>query len=366
MKRKLFADNWFRRTSLVESIAKHPVALMGTIVVLWLAWPQIDLVWQCIHDRLGVWHPESLTTQSLASTYTVLTSVVSMVSLVLALSSFWLSKDRDKVDSVKALQVREFEHIYEAYKEFRSVLDGCAAKCKNNFKHGSMVYSNLYKRYRRRELRMLVEFSNEMPGSIRARELQRELSKLDEDFMKEANALNLNLPLEVLNRTLNWIWAISTSMRDVYGSDSGTRAIEIRQMQDRLIRLLSRLLDRKGQFVFGKLRHHLFDVANINNSDIPSPAYRGVSGADRLFKYERSLMSYRIPGEENEYIRNLQVEDLRLRNMQEGLTEGVDTLRISENLDEGILFHGWYVEEVRREGAKDGPLELAVGRWDAN
>lgn len=366
MKRKLFADNCFRSNSLIESIAKHPVALMWAIVILWLAWPQIDLGWQYIHGGLGVWHPESLTTQSFASTYTVLTSVVSMVSLVLALSSFWLSKDRDKVDSVKALQVREFEHIYDAYKEFRSVLDECAAKSKNNFKHGSMVYSDLYKRYRRRELLMLVEFSNEMPGSIRARELQRELSKLDEDFMKEANALNLNLPLEVLNRTLNWIWAISTSMMDVYGLDSGTRAIEIKQMQDRLIRLLSRLLDRKGQFVFGKLRHHLFDVAGINNNNIPSPAYRGVSGADRLFKYERSLMSYRIPGEENEYIRNLQVEDLRFRNAQEGFTEGVDTLCICENLDEGMLFHGWYVEELRREDAKEGPFELEIGKRDAN
>lgn len=362
MKIRFFNTNRLRRNSLIESIARHPIVLIAVIIALWLTWPQIDLAWQSIHNRLGIWHPESLTTQSLASTYAVLTSVVSMISLVLALCSFWLSKDREKADSVKALQVQEFEHIHKAYNEFLAVLGECTVKADNNSNHGSLVYSDLYERYRKRELRLLVEFSKEKQDSKRACELKSELSKLDEAFMKDADALGLQLPLEVLNRTLNWIWALSLSMMDVYGSDSGSRAIETKRMQDRLIRLLSRLLDRKGQFVFGKLRHHLFVVAGINKNGVLSPVYRGVACADRLYKYERSLMSYRMLGEENEYIRNLQVQDLRLRNAQEGLKEGVDTLRTRGNSSDGYLFDGWYVEETRRKEANGGTLELVVGR----
>ena len=56
--------------------------------------------------------------------------------------------------------------------------------------------------------------------------------------------------------------------------------------------MLENFLDAKTEFVFGKYRHHIYNIEKLVRSE--SGFYRGGNYADMLFKYERSIAAATI------------------------------------------------------------------------
>lgn len=299
-------------SSLLDFLQRHKGYLITILGLSLLFWPQLDFCWQLLHNWIGGWTHREIVKGTMADSYSVFSSIVASFSLVVGLFSYWVATKNHQDEDFRLLQMREFDHVFGAFEKYCDAIGTCVLNEGGKMFEGDQVVNRLYEKYRLRELRLLVRIccAKDCENGEDMAKCRAELKKLDTDFMTDFASAKLQCAAKVLFKELNWVWSLERSMKDLY-RDRANRVAEIGKVRDRLVALLSYELGPQGQFVFGKYRHHSYEIeksmvaarkidkehgemADLSKcfvNDRPA-TYRGVYFADMLFQYERTLLAY--------------------------------------------------------------------------
>ena len=150
---------------------------------------------------------------------------------------------------------------------------------------GEVVFACIYAKYRKQELKLVKRLLEcEDPDEKIA--IEQELGQIDQLFMTDFTAANLQPLADILFDRLNALWGELCHGGIYSGAD--------KSLMERCVAVARAYLSPASQFVFGKYRHITWELdsnryfTNMRKSD----EYRGERAADRCFMYEKTLASY--------------------------------------------------------------------------
>lgn len=244
-----------------------PILILSAGVIGWLIWPAfIHYVEKC-HTFLEITFlgetPSRVEEQQMSGTYVTFNALLTLITATIAVSTYLKTREREIQHKVQALEMSTFSRFFSLYDNFENNLNNLEYK---GYK-GKQVIDYFYKKYRMKELTYI------------AGNRQEELIDMDKCFQQEANDAKLFLPAMKIFSIFNWIRAL-----DFYcETTKNTKYFD----KNIYLNTLDNLINAKSEFVFGKFRHHFYEVEKMALND---EKFRGTQYADFVLKYERTLI----------------------------------------------------------------------------
>lgn len=291
------------------------LVMTGTI---WFGWPWVSEFCGKCHALLIPGIHDQTSREELSQSYAVFQALMAILTIGMAIATYWLGKWQTRDDEFHQMLVKEMEHVFSAVEEWGRLQDELVWNVEGKELDGSFVLGELVRRYRADELRVLGEFYGKewTPGRCLTKEQSAALAKIDRDFMRDFQEANLKPLANALFRILNWTWAVVGTLERIYAGDSFHKK-EIAGFQEKAIGIVRDYISPSAQFVFGKYRHAKWSLESAFPKRRKPMFYRGERAADRLFMYERTLALYDPDPE----VMSWQLQDMDRRRLQEGLAE---------------------------------------------
>ncbi len=237
--------------------------------ILWFIWPVIIHFAEKMHTSIEISYmgstPSRIEEQQLTGTYVAFNALFTVITVIIALSTYLTAKKRELQQKIHELEISTFSRFYDLYDDFEKTLQ--QLKYKEHL--GVDVITYFYNKYRIKELTCLSK--NDMIA----------MKKNDESFMKEAKSAGIFIPAMKLFSIFNWLRSLDFYLKSI-GEKSDISSI-LPQVEVPL-HVLEKLVDAQVEFVFGKYRHHYYSI-----DELDLKKYKGMFFADTVLKYERTI-----------------------------------------------------------------------------
>ena len=273
---KNIRDNMFKILILLIKLIGG--ILIGAILLVNI-WPKI---WVCLFGDMYNIHGNIHGKEIFVTCYDAFAVIITTVGILLGAFS-WNRWKKEKWDiQFKIHQIDFFKGVVDLLYDY----DAKIASLSWRSVKGVMVLEALYNKYRKREIKLLIDIAK-THDPIQRSDMLIKLNKLDVSFQKDAENAGVYESASILFRALNLLRTQILYLEKMI-NEYDPEGKMINACRENLLFTIRNFLSPHSQYVFGKYRHHRYKI-DKRSVVYCETNYIGAKYADRVFLYERTL-----------------------------------------------------------------------------